>query len=116
MESLISTSINTVYVKSLTIQDLQDNFLLTTSAESFTEPVARNKLALLTKEKGIQAIMKNTTVDSSNHMVSVQYIYKENLVDLGENYYGATKRILTLHNKISDKPKIASEIDKYIQE
>ena len=54
--------------------------------------------------------MKNTTTDSSNHMVSVQYIYKENLVDLGK------KRILTLHNKISDKPEIASEIDKYNQE
>ena len=83
IESLISTSINTVYVKSLTIQDPPDNLLLTTSAESFTDPVARNKLAQLTKEKGIQAIMKNTTLDSSNHTVSVQYIYKENLVDLG---------------------------------
>ena len=60
--------------------------------------------------------MKNTTMDTLNHQVSVQYIYKENLVDLGENYNGATKRIHALHNKISDKPEIASEIDKYIQE
>ena len=116
MESPISTSINTVYVKSLTIQNLQDNFLLTTSTESFTDPIARNKLALLTKEKGIQAIMRNTTVDPSNHLVSVQYIYKENLVNMGENYYGATKRIMTLHNKIYNKPEISTEIDKYMLE
>ena len=55
-------------------------------------------------------------MDPLNHQVSVQYIYKENLVDLGENYYGATKRICTLHNKLSDKPEISSAIDKYVQE
>ena len=60
--------------------------------------------------------MKNTNMDALNQQVSIQYIYKENLFDLCENYYGATKRIHTLHNKISDKPEIASEIDKYIQE
>ena len=60
--------------------------------------------------------MENTSVDTFNHQVSVKYLYKENLVELGENYYGATKRIKALHNKISDKPEIASKIDKYIQE
>ena len=35
---------------------------------------------------------------------------------MGENYYGATKRIMTLHNKIHDKPEISLEIDKYMQE
>ena len=115
-EPLISTSTNTVYIKSLTVQDLQDQLLLTASAEDFTDPATPNKLVQLTKEKGIQAIMKNTNVDTLNHQVSVQYIYKENLVNPGKNFYGATKRIHALHNKISDKPEIASEIDKYIQE
>ena len=60
--------------------------------------------------------MENTSMDTLNHQVSVKYLYKENLVNLGENYYGATRRIKTLHNKISNKPEIATEIDKYIQE
>ena len=60
--------------------------------------------------------MENTFVDTFNHQVSIKYLYKENLVELGENYYGATRRIKALHNKISDKPEILSEIDKYIQE
>ena len=115
-EPLISTSTNTIYIKSLTVQDLQDQLLLTTSAEDFTNPATRSELVQLTKEKGIQAIMKNTNVDTLNHKVSIQYIYKENLVDLGKNFYGATKNIHALHNKISDKPEIVSEIDKYIQE
>ena len=60
--------------------------------------------------------MENTSVDTFNHQVSIKYLYKENIVELGENYYGATKRIKALHNKISNKPEITSEIDKYIQE
>ena len=115
-EPLISSSTKTVFIKSLTVQDIQDNLLLTSSAEDFTDSATRSKLAQLSKEKEIQAIMENTKVDTLNHQVSVQYIYKENLVDLGENYCGATKRILTLHNKLSDKPEISSEIDKYMQE
>ena len=75
----------------------------------------RNELALLTKEKGILNIMKNTTVDPIKNTVSVQYLYKENLAKLGENYFGATKSILTIHNKIFNKPEISPEIDKYVQ-
>ena len=60
--------------------------------------------------------MENTTVDTINNQVSVKYLYKENLKELGENYYGAIKRTKTLHNKMLDKPDIATEIDKYIQE
>ena len=55
-------------------------------------------------------------MDTLDHRVSVQYIYKKNLVDLGENYFGATKRIHTLHNKLSDKPEISSAIEEYMQE
>ena len=47
------------------------------------------------KSWGIQAIMKNTTMDSFNHQVSVKYLYKKNLTELGENYNDATKRIPT---------------------
>ena len=89
----------------LSIQDLQEQLLLTVSAEKFTDPTTRDKLIQLTKEKGIQDIMKNTTVDTFNNLVSVKYIYNKNLLKLGENYYLATKRITTLHNKMNDKPK-----------
>ena len=60
--------------------------------------------------------MENTSVDSLNHQVSAKYLYKENLVNLGENYFGATKRTTILHNKIHDKPEISTEIDKYMSE
>ena len=55
-------------------------------------------------------------MDTLNQQVSVKYPYKENLVNLGENYYGATKKIMTLQNKIYDKPEISGEIDKYMLE
>ena len=55
-------------------------------------------------------------MDTLNQQVSIKYPYKENLVNLGENYYGATKKIMTLHNKIYDKPEISTEIDKYMSE
>ena len=70
----------------------------------------------LTKEKGILDIINNTTVNKVNHQVSVKYFYYNNLSKLGENHYGATKRIMTLHNKKADKPEIASDINKYILE
>ena len=57
----------------------------------------------------------NTTVDPINNQVFVKYLYKENIKGLGENFYGAIKRTKTLHTKMSDKPDIATEIDKYIQ-
>ena len=60
--------------------------------------------------------MENTVLDPINNQVSVKYLYKENLKELGENYHGAIKRTKTLHAKMLDKPKIATEIDKYIQE
>ena len=55
-------------------------------------------------------------MDTVNNQVSFKYLYKENLKELGENYNRAIKRTKTLHNKMSDKPDIATEIDKYIQE
>ena len=96
----------------LSIQDLQEQLLLTFSVEKFTNPTTLDKLNQLTKEKGIQ----DTTVDTINNLVSVKYIYNENLLKLGENYYGATKRIATLHNKMNDKPEIAAKMDRYIRE
>ena len=85
-EPLISTLTNTVFIKALTIQDIQEQLLLTVSAEDFTDPTTRSKLTQLTKEKGIQAILENTSKDALNHQVSVKYLYKEKLVNLGENY------------------------------
>ena len=60
--------------------------------------------------------MDNTSVDPIKNKTCVKYLYKSNLANLGENYYGATKRIHALHNKISNKPKITTEMDKYIQQ
>ena len=53
-------------------------------------------------------------MDKLNHKVSD--LYTKNLDKLGENFYGSTKRIHALHVKISDKPNIANEMDKYIRE
>ena len=116
MEPLISNVSDTVFIKTLTVTDIQEQLLLTVSVEDFTHPTTRSKLTQLTKKRGIQAIMENMSMDTLNHQVSVKYLYKENLANLGENYYGATKRIMTLHNKIFDKPEISTEIDKYMLE
>ena len=40
VEPLISISINPVYVKALTIQDIQDQLLLTATSETFPDPAA----------------------------------------------------------------------------
>ena len=90
-DPLISTFINTVFIKMFSIQDLQEQLLLTFSAEKFTDPSASDKA----KEKGILDIMKNTTMDKVNNQVSIKYIHNKNLPKLGENYYGATKKIIT---------------------
>ena len=105
-DPLISPSINTVFIKMLSIQDLQEQLLLTVSTEKVSDPTTHDKLNQLTKEKGIQDIMKNTPMDTVNNLVSVNYIYNENLLKLGENYYIATNRIATLHNKMNYKPEI----------
>ena len=69
----------------MAIQDLQEHFLFTTSAEYFTNPTNRDKLLKLSKEKGIQDIMDNNNKNISTHRTSVSYIYKKNLPELGEN-------------------------------
>ena len=74
VEPFISTSINTIFVKMLTIQDIQDQLLFTVSAETFSDQAALGKLVQLTKEKGIQAIMENTVVDLINNQVLVKYL------------------------------------------
>ena len=114
-EPIILSATNTMFVKFLTVQDLQEHFLFTTSTEDFTNPSNRNKLLKITKEKGVQDIMANTTVDTTTNKTSVVCLYKENLPELGENYYGAIKRTTALHNRIFKQPKIAAEMDKYIQ-
>ena len=112
---LVSSTTNTMFVKFLAIQDLQEHFLFTMSAEDFTNPSSRDKLLKITKEKGIQDIMANTTVNTSTNRTSISYLYKENLPELGENYHGAIKRTTALHNKISKQPEIAAEMNGYIQ-
>ena len=44
-------------------------------------------------------------------------MYEEDkLANLGENLFGVTKRVTTLHNKIYLKQEIAEEMDLYIKE
>ena len=70
-EPILSSTTNTRFVKFLAVQDLQENFLLTTSAEDFTHPSNRDKLLKITKEKGVQDIMANTSVNTTTNKTSV---------------------------------------------
>ena len=106
-------SVNTVCVLSVSMQSIQEQLLLTVSAENFSDPT---KLSFLSKERGIKEIMENTVVEKDNNKVLVNYLYTEKLVNLGENFFGTTRIIQTLHNKIYPKPEVANEMDKYIQE
>ena len=60
--------------------------------------------------------MKYTLVDKDNNKVLVNYLYKENLENLGENYFGATRRTQALYTKVYPEPMVAFEMDKYIDE
>ena len=93
------------------MQNIQEQLLLTISVENFSDPTNRDKLNLLTKERGIQDIMKNTQVDKDNNKVQVNYLYKETLENLGENFFGATRITQTLHSKVYAQPMIAAGID-----
>ena len=86
-------NINTVCVQSVSMQSIQEQLLLTVSADNFSDPTNRDKLNLLSKEKGIKEIMENTVVDKDNNKVLVNYLYTEKLANLGENFFGATQRI-----------------------
>ena len=55
-------------------------------------------------------------VDKDNNKVQVNYLYKETLDNLGENYFGANRRTQTLHSKVHTQPMVAAEIDGYIWE
>ena len=106
-----------INVMSVSMVDFQEQLLMTISAEKYSDPTNREKVIQATKEKGIKEILDNTTVDKINNKVSVKYLYKEEkLAQLGENYYGVTKRVTTLHNKIHPKPDIATGMDQYILE
>ena len=115
MEPIVSSTINTIFIKAMTIHDIQDQLLLTTSAEAYTSPTQKALLAKITKEKGIKDIMLNTTVDPVKNQVQVEYLYKPSLSDLGENLYRAIKRIQSLHAKVYKQPEVAPAIDEYIQ-
>ena len=89
-----------VCVKSLSLLKRQDQLLLTISAERFSDPTTREKLAQITKKKANKEILANTFMDNSNKRVSVTCLYEEDkLKKLGENHSGAIRRIQSLHNK-----------------
>ena len=107
-------SINTVCIQFVSMQRILEQLLLTVSADNFSDPTNRDKLNLLSKERGIKEIMENTVVNKDNNEVLVNYLCTETLANLGENFFGTTRRIQTLHNKIYPKPEVATEMDKYI--
>ena len=115
-ESIISSSVKTVFIKAMSILAMQDHLMLISYAEDFTTPSNRSQLLQMIKEKGVLDIMNNTTVDPIKNKSCFEYLYKPNLLNLEENYYGATKRIPALHIRISNKPEIMAEMDKYIQQ
>ena len=86
VEPLISSSINSIFIKAMTIQDVQDQLILITSTKEFTTPNNGSQLLKITKEKGIQNIMDNTTMDPIKYQVCVVYLHKPNLLNLRENY------------------------------
>ena len=114
-EPIISPSIKTVFIQAVFVQALQDQIVFLYFAEEFTTPSNRTQLSQKIKEKGVKDIMDNTIVDPIKNKTCVKYLYKPNLPNLGENYYSATKRIHALHIRISSKPDITAEMDKYIQ-
>ena len=114
-EPVVSSCTNTLIINKLNIQAIQDQLLLTTSAEDYTTPSSRSLLLKLTKEKAIKDIMNNTSVDPVKNKTSVTILYKPNLSELGENHERVTKRINTMHKKIYSLPEIPTELDKYIQ-
>ena len=71
----------------------------------------------MNKDKGIKEILANTNVDKSTKkcLWSVCMYEEDKLLNLGENFYGATKRAATLHNKIYPKLEVAGEMDLYIK-
>ena len=50
-------NISTVCIQSVSMQNIQEQLLLTVSVENFLDPSNREKLNLLSKERGIQEIM-----------------------------------------------------------
>ena len=91
----ITNYVNTVCVKSLSILDLQEQILLSMSAEKYSDPTNREKLSKMNKKKGIKEILVNTDVDKINKKVSVKCLYEEDkLPNHGENYFGLQKEPL----------------------
>ena len=109
-------NINTVCIQSVYIHNIQEQLLLTVSAENFSDPSNHEKLNLLSKEKGIQEIMQNMLVNKVDNKVLVHFLYNKKLMDFGENFFGSTRRAQTFHDKIYPKPEVALEMDKYIKE
>ena len=107
-EPIISSAFNTMFVKFCAIQDLQDHFLFTTSAEDFTSPSNPDKLLKITKEKGIQDIMANTTGTPSPTRPPLS-------ASTEKIYQNSEKITIALHIRICKQPEIAAEMDKYIQ-
>ena len=66
----INTNIfNNICINALSIHDILEQFLLTVSKEKYSDPSSRDKLAKITKERGILNIMNYIFLDKVNHKV-----------------------------------------------
>ena len=57
-------------------------------------------------KKGIQDIMNNTTVDTSTNWVSIRYLYKKNLPELGEIITVPSRELLPCTTKCPTNPRL----------
>ena len=76
------SNVKSVSVMSVTILDLQEQPLLTTSAEKFSDPSTPDKLTQMAKNEGTKRILRNTTVDRVNskvHLVGLACFIDVNL-------------------------------------
>ena len=105
--SISKNNINTVNVMSVSVMELQEHLLQTISAEKYLDSSNRDKLIQINKDNRIKEILANTRVDTINNKVSVKYLYdKKKLEKLGENFYGATKRVSALTPRSSPNRKL----------
>ena len=63
-----------INVMSVSMVDIQEQLLMTISAEKYSDPTNREKVIQATKEKVTKESLANTTVDKINNKVSVKYL------------------------------------------
>ena len=87
-------NINTICIQSFSIHNIQEQLLPTLSAENFSDPSTSSP-----KRRASRKLCKTQLWDKVDNKVLVHFLYNMKLPDLGENFFGTTRRIQSLHNK-----------------